>query len=221
LDERNETNKDIMKENTVKESDESTYNDSLKIQYEQLSEDWRHFNNILWGIPAVAVSIMAGIILVSYQSALAGVPRFVSLTIGALFLFALTIEVIKKRVHLNAISDILDKLQGPTALKLKPNFNFPVGLANDVEEYWPKKGESLKKEDFNWFIYWLRRRKGEPFKKEDVEPTKDWLFYWLRRSSARRFLAYVTFSAAIAVSILAVITLTGVIIHCYNYPMPC
>jgi hypothetical protein len=39
---------------------------------------------------------MAGIIVVAYRPELAGWPRFVSLAIGSLFLFGLTIEVIKK-----------------------------------------------------------------------------------------------------------------------------
>jgi hypothetical protein len=209
LDKRDETSKDITEEKAVKDSDEltsidspETRFDSLKTQYDQLSEDWRHFNNILWGIPAVAVSIMAGIIVVAYQPELDGWPRFVSLTIGALFLFALTIEVIKKRVHLNAISDLLNELQGPKGLKLKPDFNFPVGLSEDVEDYWAKKHDPLKKE-------------------EAEVPRYDLLFYSLRRSSARGFLAYVTFIATIAVGILAVIALTGIIIHCYNFPLPC
>jgi hypothetical protein len=68
----------------------------MKTQYGKLSEDWRQFNTILSGIPTVAVSIMAGIIIVAYQPGLAGWPRFVSLAIGSLFLFALTIEVVKK-----------------------------------------------------------------------------------------------------------------------------
>ena len=163
----------------------------MKTQYVKLSEDWRQFNTILWGIPAIAVSIMAGIILVAYQPGLAGWPRFVSLAIGSLFLFALTIEVIKKRVHMNAISDILKELQGPNGLNLERDFIFPVGISDDVEDYWDDK-----------------RERHEIELKEDVnEPTTDWLFRRLRRKLARRYLAFVIFFATVAVAILAVIEL--------------
>ena len=39
--------------------------DVLKIQYNKLAEDWRYFNTLLWGIPSVAIAIMAGIIIAS------------------------------------------------------------------------------------------------------------------------------------------------------------
>ena len=49
-------------------------NEGIKIQYDKLDEDWRQFNTILWGIPAVAISIMAGIIVVVYNQELEGWP---------------------------------------------------------------------------------------------------------------------------------------------------
>jgi len=151
--------------------------EDLRIQYNKLAEDWRQFNTILWGIPAVAVSIMAGIIVVAYQSGMAGPARLVSLIIGSIFLFALTLEVIKKRLHMNVISYILKQLQGEHGLNLKSDFRFPVGYSDDVENYWDNKDDK----------------------------DKDWLYKKLRRRKARVFLAYVTLFAALAVAILAAI----------------
>lgn len=67
-----------------------------KIQYDKLANDWRHINTMIWGVPAVAISIMTGIILAAYTKELEGWPRIISLGFGALLLFALTVEVIKK-----------------------------------------------------------------------------------------------------------------------------
>ena len=79
----------------------------MKIQYSKLSDDWRHFNNIIWGVPSVAVAIMTGVILAPYNPDLQGWPRITYLGVGSLFLFALTIELVKKRLHMNAISFLL------------------------------------------------------------------------------------------------------------------
>jgi hypothetical protein len=70
---------------------------TIKTQYGKLAEDWRHINTQIWGVPAVAISIMTGLILAAYQQQLYGWPRVISLGVGALLLFALTVEVIKKR----------------------------------------------------------------------------------------------------------------------------
>jgi hypothetical protein len=62
--------------------------------YNRLVQDWREFNDLLWKIPSVAVSIMAGIVVAAYQPYLTGSPRIISLAIGSLFLLALSLEVI-------------------------------------------------------------------------------------------------------------------------------
>jgi hypothetical protein len=85
--------------NKISEKDEQPEtkpsNETIKTQYEKLAEDWRRFNSIIWGIPSVAVAIMTGIIVTAYQSELEGWPRFTSLAVGALFLFALAVELSK------------------------------------------------------------------------------------------------------------------------------
>ena len=90
---------------------------------------------------------------------------------------------------MNAISDILKELQGEGGLRLNPDFIFPVGLSNDVENYWDDK----------------RKRHKMQLKKDVNEPEGDWLFQKFRRTLARRYLAYVVFFAAIAIAILAVL----------------
>ena len=82
-----------------------------RTQYDKLANDWRHINTIIWGIPAVAVTIMAGIIVAAYSKELDGWPRIVLLGVGALFLFALTVEIVKKRLLMNAISARLQYLE--------------------------------------------------------------------------------------------------------------
>jgi hypothetical protein len=70
----------------------------MKIQYEKLSNDWRSFNNLIWAVPTVAVAIMSGMLIAAYREEFNVIPqvRIAILGLGSLFLFALTIEVIKK-----------------------------------------------------------------------------------------------------------------------------
>ena len=98
----------------LKWSKEPCYSDpvTVKAQYNKLTEDWRHINTMTWGVPAVAVTVMSGLILAAYQPQLEGWPRIVSLGVGSLLLFALTIEVIKKRLLMSAISGKLEDLEG-------------------------------------------------------------------------------------------------------------
>jgi hypothetical protein len=67
---------------------------------------------MIWGVPDVAVLIMTIIILAAYQQQLEGWPRIISLGFGALLLFTLTVEVIKKRLLMSAISGKLADLEG-------------------------------------------------------------------------------------------------------------
>ena len=176
--------------------DEKPSFDSLKTQYDKLSEDWRQFNNILWGIPSVAVSIMAGIIVVAYQPQLEGWPRFITLSIGSLFLFALTLEVSKKRLHMNIVEVKLKNLQ-ESALKIS-------------EQY-----------ELSWFDayrkYWKNGKHIEPYK--GLFENEGHLFHFImnRELHAPKFLLSTIFSAAIGVGILAVLHLTKIIVLYYHY----
>jgi hypothetical protein len=78
------------------QDDDDPEGHTKRTQCDKFANDWRHINTIIWGIPAVAVTIMAGIIVAAYSKELDGWPRIVLLGVGALFLFALTVEVVKK-----------------------------------------------------------------------------------------------------------------------------
>ena len=92
-----------------------------------------------------------------------------------------------------AISDVIKELQKQNGLDLKDDFQFPVELFKDVERYWEAKNQ----------------RHCAEGKKNVKEPDadEDWLYNSLKSYYARRWLAYVTFSASIAVAFLAVLVL--------------
>jgi hypothetical protein len=90
---------------------------ATQAQYDKLAQDWRHINTMIWAVPTVAISIMTGILIGTYGH-LNGLPRVLSLGLGSLLLFALTIELVKKRLLMNAISASLHDLEAK--LKLTP-----------------------------------------------------------------------------------------------------
>jgi hypothetical protein len=96
-------------------------------QYNKLAEDWRHINTMIWAVPAIAVSIMTGILIGTYDH-LNGLPRVVSLSLGSLLLFALTVELVKKRILMNAISASLHELEAK--LNVKP---FPYSTSGLIK----------------------------------------------------------------------------------------
>jgi hypothetical protein len=135
--------------------------ETLKTQYDRLSEDWRHFNNLLWGIPSVAVSILAGIIVAAYQPSLAGWPRIALLVAGCLFLFAITYEVVKKRLLMNVVSNRLARLQGPRPLGLglgKDDEKTKEKVCNESRE--DEKKESYLRKAANAFKFWCKAERG-------------------------------------------------------------
>jgi hypothetical protein len=156
--------------------------DALKKQYDKLTEDWRYFNNLIWGVPTVAIAIMTGIMIGAYQNLHDGSwERIASLSIGSFFLLALTIEVIRKRYHMNVISSLLKDLQ--VELGLQEKFQFPLGISDDIDKYLDKKRivEGIQFSDYK----------------------RDPLFEFLAIFYARKYLTYVIFSAAIILAILA------------------
>lgn len=88
-------------------------------QYSRLAEDWRHLNSLLWQIPAVAVSIMGGIVVAA--SGIEGWLRIGVLGTGSIFLFALGLEVIKKRLLMSVTSIKLAELERRYGLKAFPS----------------------------------------------------------------------------------------------------
>lgn len=154
---------------------------ALKIQYDKLTNDWRSFNNLIWGVPTVAIAITTGILIGAYDHLGEGTwERIASLIIGSLFLFALTIEVIKKRYHMNVTSLLLKDLQ--KELGLDERFQFPLGIAEDIDKY---------------LALFMRKEKKRMF-----ADYNDPLFEFFSFSYARKYLTYVVFSAAIILAIL-------------------
>jgi hypothetical protein len=75
---------------------------TVQTQYDRIAQDWRQVHTIVWGIPNIAVAIFTGIVIGAYQ--LEGVVRIIVLSAGAILLFALSVELVEKRVFMNAIS---------------------------------------------------------------------------------------------------------------------
>jgi hypothetical protein len=186
----------------------------MKAQYSKLSDDWRHFNTIIWGVPSVAIAIMTGVILVAYNPDLEGWPRITTLSVGSLFLLALTIELVKKRLHMNAISYLSRELQ--VELGIPEDLRFPLGTKSEEIE---KSVEESIKNSINRSV---KKREAspdyaneDPYAKERPPDYKDALFMLFQRSYARKYLTYVTFVAAVAVALLSVIEV-GVLISKYT-----
>ena len=95
----------------IKIAHDACEKEAMKIQYNKLANDWTSFNNLIWAVPTVAVVIMSGMLVAAYRPELSGWPqvRIVILSLGSLFLFALTVEVVKKRFHMNVITSYIPK----------------------------------------------------------------------------------------------------------------
>ena len=144
------------------------------------------------------MAIMTGVILAAYNPDLEVWPRVTALGVGSLFLFALTIELVKKRLHMNAISFLLSDLQ--VALGIPKDLVFPLGtksaeIENTIE---------------------LSVEKGLEFPdyaKQDPPDFQDTLFRRFQKFYARKYLTYVTFIAAIALALLSVIEIVIILIQ--------
>jgi uncharacterized membrane protein len=155
----------------------------MKIQYEKLSNDWRSFNNLIWAVPTVAVAIMSGMLIAAYREEFNVIPqvRIAILGLGSLFLFALTIEVIKKRFHMNVITSLLQDIEAK-GFELEEKFRFPLGTKG-IDRYIEEKSE------------------GDSKKKPD--DYSDPVFKFFKISYARKYLTYVILIAAISLALLA------------------
>jgi hypothetical protein len=185
--------------------------DLMKTQYSKLSDDWRHFNTIIWGVPSVAIAIMTGVILVAYNPDLVGWPRITTLSVGSLFLFALTIELVKKRLHMNAISYLSREIQ--VALGIPRDLRFPLGTqTSEIEKSTSEIEKSIKTSIKNSIDRRVKEGEISPnsvneglYAKESPLDYKDPLFKLFQKAYARKYLTYVTFIAAVAVALLSVI----------------
>jgi hypothetical protein len=80
-------------------------------QYNQCSEDWRHYNNTIWQMPVTAITVASAIIAIAYQFINEALPRTVTLFFGSLVLLGLTIALIKHRLFQNQRTDFLDEIE--------------------------------------------------------------------------------------------------------------
>jgi hypothetical protein len=127
---------------------------------------------------------MAGVIIAAYE--LDGWPRIALLTLGSILLFALTIETIKKRLHMNAMSILLKTLQ-EDGLKLAEEHRFPVGVSDDIGKY----------------LYDWEQKQMQKNPDAKIPDSDDGLFQFFKNVYARKFLTWTVFIAAIIVAVLA------------------
>jgi len=83
--------------------DISESKDFINTQYNRLSEDWRHFSNLIWQLPTVAITICSAIVGVVY-SVLKDSPwysKVALLIFGIVFLSMILIELLKLRLFQN------------------------------------------------------------------------------------------------------------------------
>lgn len=141
-----------------------------QIQYDRLCQDWRQIHNIIWGIRSVSVSIFTGVMVAAYG--LQGWQRVAVLGLGAIFLFAMTVETVKKSVRMDRMYKRIHRLEKQYEMKLRP---FPTEDDEPNEDDDPQ----LKRQLSNSPIHRL-----------------------FKTSNARTSLVYVCFTAAVVAAIL-------------------
>jgi len=139
---------------------------------------------MMWGIPSAAIAIITGIIVAAYQPELKGIPQIATLGLGSIFLFALTVEIIKKRLLMNAIS-------GRLYLMERDGFPFDTpGLKGEFKKYLDKRNSEQDVKN---------PENKDPVKNPDKN---DPVYCLFKESYARQYLGHVVFAAAILTSIL-------------------
>lgn len=146
----------------------------LRTQYDRLAEDWRQVHSVVWGIPSVAIAIFTGIVFAAYQPEMEGWQRIIVLSVGSVLLFGLTVEIIEKRMFMNAISAKMYFLEKSTPLD---PFNI---RKRDVIKILDKYNDEMKR-----------------------KPDADLPYRLFKWSHARAGLAYVVFLSAILVTALS------------------
>ncbi len=70
-------------------------------QYEQLCQDWRHYDNIIWQLPTISGALVSIIITLSFQYIRDWPVRCLILGVGGFLLLSLTIALFKHRFFQN------------------------------------------------------------------------------------------------------------------------
>ena len=102
-------------------------------QSERFAADLRFQHKLIWEIPSVAVTIMAGIILVSF-STLSELPQIGLLCIGIALQFGLLVAVAKHRFTADARTEFMNELE-----KILGTKSFPMKTV-DTKRYLEERG---------------------------------------------------------------------------------
>jgi hypothetical protein len=171
----------MLSEDQSKGDENSNSRFSAELQYNRFSEDWRHVNTILWQLPSIAVSIMAGIVAVAYQI-LGDWPRILLLSAGSLFMFVLAIAIVRQIVFANTRLRFLQYLEYKSNTK-----KFPTGLRDDAE-------------DISYIL------NDMPTKELTFDPdVQDDLIKFLSKRSSRKWLTYSIFILSILLAVAAIV----------------
>ena len=163
---------------------------SDKEQYDRLSQDWRQIHNVIWGIPAVAISIITGVIIAAYN--VQGWPRILVLGLGSIFLFSMTVEIVKKRLTMDAMSARMQRIEriGKSQLSYGEFPSKTIDLVIEQDKLTMEKREAEM------------RVNDEAKASKNREGTTDLPYIMFKLSHARTSLTYVLFAAAILASAL-------------------
>jgi len=71
-------------------------------QYNQLCEDLRHYNSIVWQLPTVSGVLMSIVVTLGYQYVKEILPRFLIFIVGGSLLMGLTVALYKHRFFTDA-----------------------------------------------------------------------------------------------------------------------
>jgi len=163
-----------------------------KTQYDRLTQDWRQIHNVIWGIPSIAISIISGVIIVAYN--IQGLPRILVLGLGSIFLFSMTVEIVKKRLTMDAMSARMQRIELIWKSQLTCG-EFPSKTIDLLMEEHKLKVDQTKAEGEKKQV----NREGTTV---NPEGTTDLPYRIFKLSHARAYLTYVLFASAILASIL-------------------
>jgi hypothetical protein len=127
-------------------------------QYNQCSEDWRHYDRAIWQMPTVTITIASGILAVAYRYVNEFLPRAVILFLGGLLLLSITVALVKHRVFQEQ----------------------RTGFLLDIEKDWVASGRVTRtikrKTDEIQQLPWHKKRKGFYWLRNAMIIATAWLF---------------------------------------------
>lgn len=190
--------------------------DFMNAQYNRLAEDWRHFNNLMWQLPTVAITICSAIIGVVYTVLKDSdwYSKVALLIIGALFLSMILIELLKLRLFHNMRTAHL--LYIDKKMKKEDGNIQPIQTTTKPKEiYYFKDDENpiiIENEDIKRVLYINPHETTTgtiyPPPKTWMKKVKLWFLIrglWFYRISAFKFQAIAMILVIIGIIILAIV----------------